>query len=202
MNEKFFDLKKEKQDRIINGALKVFAKLGYKYGSTDEIVKEAAISKGLLFHYFRSKLGLFVFLYEYSIRYYILELEQFVNKDELNLFEIQIQMEKARFDIQKIYPYMVQFIEKANKEDSLEILTEIEEKKHAFHEKLQEIYKQVTWDYIYMGDEEAKEFLLSYIDGYYKRNMDDSGLLNREIFNCVTKGIKQMQFFLELEKNK
>ena len=41
MNEKFFDLKKEKQDRMINAALKVFAENGYGHASTDEIVKEA-----------------------------------------------------------------------------------------------------------------------------------------------------------------
>ena len=52
MNEKFFDLKKEKQDRMINAALKAFAVNGYKRASTDEIVKDAGISKGLLFHYF------------------------------------------------------------------------------------------------------------------------------------------------------
>ena len=57
MNEKFFDLKKEKQDRMINAALKVFALNGYRHASTDDIVREAAISKGLLFHYFENKLG-------------------------------------------------------------------------------------------------------------------------------------------------
>ena len=56
MNEKFFDLKKEKQDRMINAALKAFALSGYRHASTDDIVREAAISKGLLFHYFESKL--------------------------------------------------------------------------------------------------------------------------------------------------
>ena len=74
MNEKFFDLKKEKQDRMINGALKVFAASGYAHASTDEIVKEAGISKGLLFHYFISKLGLYTFVYDYSVRYLLLEL--------------------------------------------------------------------------------------------------------------------------------
>ena len=54
MNEKFFDLKKEKQDRMINAALKVFALNGYRHASTDDIVREAAISKGLLFHYFEN----------------------------------------------------------------------------------------------------------------------------------------------------
>ena len=37
MNEKFFDLKKEKQDRMINAALKVFALNGYRHASTDDI---------------------------------------------------------------------------------------------------------------------------------------------------------------------
>ena len=37
MNEKFFDLNKEKQDRMINAALKVFAKQGYRHASTDDI---------------------------------------------------------------------------------------------------------------------------------------------------------------------
>lgn len=61
MNDKFFDVKKEKQDRIINASLKMFALNGYRHASTDDMVREAAISKGLLFHYFGSKLGLYVF---------------------------------------------------------------------------------------------------------------------------------------------
>ena len=59
MNDKFFDLKREKQDRMINASLKVFAENGYRHASTDVIVKDAGISKGLLFHYFTSKMGLY-----------------------------------------------------------------------------------------------------------------------------------------------
>ena len=66
MNDKFFDLKQEKQDRMINASLKIFSRGGYRHASTDEIVKEAGISKGLLFHYFGSKLGLYGFLFDYS----------------------------------------------------------------------------------------------------------------------------------------
>ena len=55
MNERFFDLKKDRQDRIINGAMRIFAQNGYRHASTDEMVAAASISKGLLFHYFKSK---------------------------------------------------------------------------------------------------------------------------------------------------
>ena len=74
MNHKFFDVSKEKQDRIINAALLVFAQNGYRHAGTDEVVRRACISKGLLFHYFESKLGLYVFLYDYAVRFMLLEL--------------------------------------------------------------------------------------------------------------------------------
>ena len=86
MNSKFFDIKKEKQDRIINAALKVFAMQGYRHGSTDDIVREAAISKGLLFHYFGSKVGLYGFVYDYSVRFMNLELRSTVSARETDLF--------------------------------------------------------------------------------------------------------------------
>ena len=69
MNEKFFELKKEKQDRMINGAMKVFARNGYKRASTDDMVKEAGVSKGLWFHYFGNKLGLYDFIADYAVKY-------------------------------------------------------------------------------------------------------------------------------------
>ena len=62
MNEKFFDLSREKQDRMINGALEVFAKNGYKHASTDDMVKAVDVSKGLWFHYFGSKAGLYTLI--------------------------------------------------------------------------------------------------------------------------------------------
>ena len=39
MNHKFFDVSKEKQDRIINAALLVFAQNGYRHAGTDEVVR-------------------------------------------------------------------------------------------------------------------------------------------------------------------
>ena len=101
MNDKFFDLKKDKQDRMINAALKVFAMQGYKHASTDDIVKEAGVSKGLLFHYFESKLGVYEFVYEYSVRYMVIELSTTVSKAESNMFELLKQIEFARMNVTK-----------------------------------------------------------------------------------------------------
>lgn len=110
MNEKFFDLKKEKQDRMINAALKIFAVNGYQKASTDDIVKEAGISKGLLFHYFGSKAGVYTFMYEYSSRFMTMELERAVSLREKDLFLLLKQMEEAKSVLLSNYPYMQKFL--------------------------------------------------------------------------------------------
>lgn len=134
MNSKFFDLVKEKQDRMINAALKVFSERGYKGASTDDIVKEAGISKGLLFHYFTNKIGLYTFIYDYSTRYMMLELTTTVNADEHDFFEIYKQMEAAKMQVLKNYPYMQEFLNRADYEDVSEAILAIEDKRNTMRE--------------------------------------------------------------------
>ena len=110
MNDKFFDLKKEKQDRMINAALKVFAMNGYQKASTDDIVKEAGIYKGLLFDYFGSKEDAYTFMYEYSSRFMMMELERAVSLREKDLFRLLEQMEEAKSVLLSNYPYMQKFL--------------------------------------------------------------------------------------------
>lgn len=144
MNSKFFDLAKEKQDRMINAALKIFAQNGYKGASTDEIVKEAGISKGLLFHYFMSKLGVYTFIFDYSTKYMTLELTTSVNKNESDFFEIYKQIEFAKMNALKNYPYMQEFLNSIIYEDVSEALLAIEEKRNALAEVYEGIYSQMN----------------------------------------------------------
>lgn len=127
MNEKFFDLKKEKQDRMINAALKVFAENGFRRASTDEMVKEAGISKGLLFHYFISKTGLYEFVYDYSVKYLMMEMTSAVNAQETDYFAIRRQMEKARTVAMKNFPFMQVFLLRAGQEDMPEAVEAVSE---------------------------------------------------------------------------
>ena len=144
MNEKFFDLKREKQDRIINAGLKVFAKYGYKHATTDDIVREAGISKGLLFHYFTNKVGAYVFLMDYSVRFLLLELSRTVKKDTTNFFEIYKQIETGKLAVLKNYPYMQAFLDKAFEEVCLEALEECEEQKEVYRIRMEAYFEQAA----------------------------------------------------------
>ena len=142
MNAKFFDVKKEKQDAIINAALKVFAENGYKKASTDVIVQTAGISKGLLFHYFISKQGLYEFVFDYSVKYMTLELTQSVHKDEQDFFEVQMMIEQAKTRVMRNYPYMQQFLSTVRFEEHPDALRAIGDLKDAMGNVYNGIYRQ------------------------------------------------------------
>lgn len=142
MNPKFFDVKKEKQDAIINAALMVFAENGYRKASTDVMVKEAGISKGLLFHYFISKQGVYEFVYDYSVKYMMLELMQTVRRDEKDFFSIQRMIELAKTRVMKNYPYMQQFLSSVKYENHPDALKVIRESDKVIDDTYAGIYKK------------------------------------------------------------
>lgn len=167
MNDKFFDLKQEKQDRIINAALKVFARSSYKHASTDDIVKEAGISKGLLFHYFESKIGLYAFLYDYSVRFMLLELSGEVDRSETDFFALTRQMEAARMQVMKLYPYMQQFLNLGLKEEYPEAAERIEERRADYRERMRAYTMQADYSvFAGIGESDRMIRLMRYtIDG-------------------------------------
>lgn len=173
MNDKFFDLKKEKQDRIINAALKLFALYGYKRASTDDMVAEAKISKGLLFHYFGSKLKLYAFIYEYSSRYISMEYERNIGLEEDDFFEIQKQLEFAKLQIMKNYPYMLFFLNNAFLEEDREAVAEVCHDMDMLSENLQKIYKKADLTRFKDGVDPSKvlKSTLFTMDGLLKEQM-------------------------------
>lgn len=142
MNDKFFNLKREKQDRFINAALKIFSENGYQKASTDEIVKEAGISKGLLFHYFGSKLGLYEFVYNYSTKLFMMEYGGILSSEKVDFFEVQKQMELAKRNIMISYPYMNIYVERAFREESFDVLSVVAASMDQYSDELAQIYSR------------------------------------------------------------
>jgi AcrR family transcriptional regulator len=145
MNEKFFDLKTEKQERMINASLKIFALNGYQYASTDDIVKEASISKGLLFHYFGSKLGLYTFLADYSVRYMKMETANAADTKETDYFAILKNLETAKLAVMKKFPYMQQFLSSLEQEGYGEAAEAVKTHRASLHTLYQDSLKKADY---------------------------------------------------------
>jgi AcrR family transcriptional regulator len=124
----FDSLPAEKRERILNAAMAEFAAKGYSQASTNEIVKQAGISKGLLFHYFGNKKSLFLSLYDYAIEFSIEEFFSKADMDEPDLFERLRLSEKVKIDMLKRYPALFAFLQKAYMEQEAEVQPEVEKR--------------------------------------------------------------------------
>ena len=188
MNEKFFDLAREKQDRMINGALEVFAKNGYKHATTDDMVKAVGVSKGLWFHYFGSKEGIYTFVYDYSVKYMLLELSTLVDESETNYFNMMLQVEQAKARIRKNYPYMSRFLKTAEYESDEGIIQKTAEVRQIYRERMDNLLKGTEIEKV---SDRAKrdriKKMLSYsIDGIiWDKQEDAPDIVYREIKACI-----------------
>jgi TetR/AcrR family transcriptional regulator len=143
---KFLNLEQEKQDRIINAAIKEFAHKGYEKASTNEIVKEAEISKGLLFHYFGNKKKMYGFLFDYGYELISEEFYKKINLKERDFFTRIREAILVKTELLKKYPELFKFIEAAYFEESPEVKPELEKKiKHAIDVNFGKIYEGVDF---------------------------------------------------------
>jgi AcrR family transcriptional regulator len=106
----------EKRDRIINAAMREFNK-GFKQAHTDEIVHEAGISKGLLFHYFGSKENLYEFIFMYAIDVVVREYYALINFEQRDILERMWQAVLLKIDLSYKYPAMFDFLAAAYTEN-------------------------------------------------------------------------------------
>ncbi|WP_419954919.1 TetR/AcrR family transcriptional regulator [Neobacillus niacini] len=176
MFSKFLSLDSEKQDRIINAAIKEFAQKGYDSASTNEIVKDAGISKGLLFHYFQSKKQLFFFLFDYCYNLVADEFYKKVDLTERDFFKRIRQAVHIKMDLQTKYPEILTFIQEAFMQDSPDIKDEFDKKKQELNSvnagiiydgidlskfrddvDVQKILKVISWTFEKMSDEELQK---------------------------------------------
>ena len=128
MNEKFYALPIEKQNRIINAGFKVFAENSYKKSPVNEIALEAGISKSLLFFYFKNKKELYLFLLKESeeITKRTLMESGVYNKDD-DIFDMMYKGLLVKAKMMRDYPDMGKFSIKAYYEQDPDIVNEVRE---------------------------------------------------------------------------
>ncbi|HWP96493.1 MAG TPA: TetR/AcrR family transcriptional regulator [Syntrophomonadaceae bacterium] len=114
-------LEQEKQERILNAALSEFSQKGFKKASTNEIVKEAHIAKGLLFHYFNNKKDLFLFLYDYSLQIFMNDFVGKIDLSEKDVLTRLRQMACLKVELIGKHPQLFNFMLAANFEESEEV---------------------------------------------------------------------------------
>ncbi len=125
--EKFISLNEEKQKKIINASLEAFGGNGYKKASIGDVATKAEIAKSMIFHYFKSKKNLYLYLVEFCLYYVTKEIELKFDKKEQDFFQRIKQIQAIKLQVMSHYPPMLDFIKSVYFEGSEEVATEVQE---------------------------------------------------------------------------
>ena len=79
--EQFEEMRKEREDSILNAALFIFASKGYEQTTADAIRAVVNCSHGLLYHYFKTKEDLYIAVIQRKVRPIVGGLIKDVNRD-------------------------------------------------------------------------------------------------------------------------
>jgi AcrR family transcriptional regulator len=202
MISKFHNLNPEKQERIINAALKQFAQKGYTQASTNEMVKEAEISKGLLFHYFKNKQDLFLYLYDYSLKIAMNEIFAKVDMNERDMFERWKQVIVAKIEVMHKHPELFQFLRVAFEDDAPEVKEALEMRKKA---TISDTYSRLLQDMDtskFKDDVDASkatQIIFWTLEGYSNRVQEQIRAIPLDQIN-LDEMLKEIDEYLELLK--
>lgn len=178
----FHSLKVEKQERIINAALKEFVQSGFEKASTNKIVKEANISKGSLFNYFHSKKDLYLYLIQHSVQIVEQVLEQ-IDVTETDLFKRIEKLGLKKLQIQRKFPQVFDFLTAIVREESAEVKEDIQ---HIVND----IYKN-GFEKLYQNIDYSK----------FRKDIEIQkaiDILNWTMFGFADKAIRQLDTFEDI----
>lgn len=185
MENIFKNIDPEKRDRIINSALEEFSTNRFDQASTNNIVKNAGISKGLLFHYFKSKKSLYEHLEVFAIETMINAILKEVDWDETDLFVRIKQIVIIKFKVCVRYPRLVAFSKVMYEKKSMDEIKEIVETyipdiyNQVYHRNIdfklfkdsvdvQKAIKMTQWTLEKLGEEWITHFIAMNIDIDYE----------------------------------
>ena len=177
--QKFIALEEDKRQRIINAAMHEFLG-GFKKASTDNIVREAGISKGLLFHYFGTKEKLYNFLVDYAIDTVRAEYVDLINTHQKDILDSIWQLSLLKQDLAYKFPSIFDFIVRVYVDGKDGPAKEQLERLHAMREKmLQEVFARCDRS-LFKDDipaDKAIEIIMMVMNGFSQQKAD---LVNKD----------------------
>lgn len=132
MYTNFEKIPKDRQEKILNICLEEFALYGYEKASTNRIVEKAEISKGLLFHYFKNKKGLYLYLHDYYTPVIFELFNKYADINEPDIFERLKKWTLAKLELNEDNPLLFEFFKQSYLDIPEELKEDIQKKNEAF----------------------------------------------------------------------
>ena len=137
----FEKISDDKKKLIITKGIEVFSKFSFVEARTDLIVREAGISKGLLFYYFGSKKNFYLYLLNYAVDLLTKDLEyEEIHKD---FYETIFNIMDMKYNLITKYTDETKFLNMVSKETHQEVSQDIRNIFSLYHKKSSEKSREI-----------------------------------------------------------
>lgn len=117
------EFRKEKRiEDIFEAALQCFNETGFSGTTMDSIAAKANISKGGMYHYFGSKMDLFLNLFQYRVHKYFDEMKSFMNQSDTPEQRIRTLVRQAGQILKRnedFYKFCLEFLSKGTRDPKI-----------------------------------------------------------------------------------
>lgn len=202
MHSTFLSLNEEKQKKIINAAMKEFARKGYKNASTNEIVLGADISKGSLFHYFGSKKELAEYLIQHSLDVFAEKIMKNMDDMSDDIIERWRDVSLLKLNLISEYPLIFEFMLRIVNEDAVDIQTYTKDSQGKFIRNFkQKLYMGIDYSKFKEDVDVERAVKLIYwgLEGYAKEIQAQTST-GRIPENLLERSLQESNVYLDIFK--
>ncbi|HEY8911379.1 MAG TPA: TetR/AcrR family transcriptional regulator [Desulfosporosinus sp.] len=128
MYKNFENLNQDKKRTILEACIHEFAARGFENASTNSIIKEAGISKGILFHYFGNKKSLFLYIVDYGIQTIREEYDKYPLMETGDIFKRLIELGVLKLKLHHAFPDISKILIEALANSPEDLRSEVERK--------------------------------------------------------------------------
>ncbi|MHB8076247.1 TetR/AcrR family transcriptional regulator [Desulfosporosinus fructosivorans] len=203
MYSNFENLIEDKKQRILEACIQEFADKGYEKASTNAIIKNAKISKGILFHYFGNKKNLFLYIVEYCLQLLITGYKKYPLQNSKDIFDRLLELGMVKLQIYNTNPNISKVILQAFMNSPEELRAEIQDKyQQLSNEFMPSIFKDIDSSKFRdsVNPEIALEVVMLFLESLQGKYIKKYKGREQELLRDVDKIMEEYKEYVEVLK--
>ena len=203
MYENFENLNQDKKKIILEACIHEFSERGYEKASTNSMIKEAGISKGILFHYFGNKKSLFLYLVDYCLLTIIEEYNKYSLTETDDIFKRLIELGVLKLKLNHAFPEMSKILVEAlvNAPEDMRLVME-QKYSRLSKEYMPVIFQEIDYSMFRKGVNTTKaiEILMLFIEALGEKYLKDYKGKEQDLFQDIDKIMDEYYEYMEILK--
>lgn len=204
MYRNFENLSDDKKQRILEACILEFANKGYEKASTNAIIKDAEISKGILFHYFGNKKSLFLYIIDYCLQLLVSEYRKYPLNQPDDIFDRILEFGMLKLKVSLANPNISKLIAHAFMNTPESIRFEIQDKyKKLSTELMPSIFQDIDSSKFRNGvnPKKALEIVMLFLEALQTKYTKEYQGREQDLLGNVDKIMEEYTEYIEILKH-